>query len=578
MAGKQMDIALRLTADAARFVRGITGAGSSVKRFVSQARSQFDSLRQAMGTLKGQAAALGLSYGAMAMAAQSARMDKSLTQIGQTAGMTAAEVEKLRDSLFEMGKATGTSVDDLQSGFNNAVQAGLSFREALPVVEAVNTAVAVTGASAEQLTSGLTVAASAFQFDLATPGQALELLDKMLVAGRLGNAELENLSAIFARVGVNAKAAGMSFDSTLAFVEVLSQTEKAPERLATLADSTLRIFTNLNYMKAASKATGVKFFDAKGSRRDATAVLLDMKKQYDKLGNNELKQSLFMQKAFGKADLDTIKGLRTLFGGKSLEQLKDFAKEIEAAGGTLEKDLPAAIANAVDQTGRLKNALRHAADDFARPVNQVVADAIKFLMGTRDKEGNLTSGLGLSGGQLAVGGAVAGLGLIVGGKLVGRGLGSLLDRYTGTAKGVAEGKALQAATGVTPVFVTNFPAGLASGGSDIPGAAASVGGAAAGAVGLSAGAIAGIIAVAGAIHIGGYAALSEREQYEANVAYNEGFDPNAIAEALNTPPPQQELKGAIKIDISDNRTTVTTSTSTPGVNYDVDSGPVMTGY
>lgn len=587
MAGKQMDIALRLTADAARFVRGITGAGSSVQKFVKDARKQFDGLRQAMGTLKGQVAALGLSYGAVAMAAQSAQMDKSLTQIGQTAGMTTAEVEKLRGSLFEMAKATGTSVDDLQSGFNNAVQAGLSFREALPVVDAVNTAVAVTGASADQLTSGLTVASAAFQFDLANPGQALELLDKMLVAGRLGNAELENLSAIFARVGVNAKAAGMSFDSTLAFVEVLSQTEKAPERLATLADSTLRIFTNLNYMKAASKATGVKFFDAKGSRRDATAVLLDMKKQYDKLGNNEQKQSLFMQKAFGKADLDTIKGLRTLFGGGSLEDLKKFAAEIQAAGGSLERDLPNAIANAVDQTNRLKSALRETADDFTRPFNQAIAGGIKFLMGTKDKNGNVTSGLGLSGGDIAILGALTGVGAILGGRALGKGVSGLLDRYTGTARGVAEGKALQAAAGVTPVFVTNFPAGLGGGNSitdALPGGAA----AATGAAGLSAAAgIASLLAGIGILHVGSYLGADDTGKEMLESSYNEGFDAEALANALYAKPVTldadqvakalgsnpQRLEMKLTIDSRGNITNISTSP-----NADVDAGPIMTGY
>lgn len=575
-----MELALRLTADAARFVREITGAGSNVQRFVRDARSQFASLRSAMGTVRGQAAALGLSYGALATVAQSAKMDKSLTQIGQTAGMSRAEVEKLRVSLFDMAKTTGASVDDLQSGFNNAVQAGLEFREALPVIEAVNTAVAVTGASADQLTSGLTVAATAFQFDLANPGQALELLDKMLVAGRLGNAELENLSAIFARVGVNAKTAGMSFDSTLAFVEALSRVEKSPERLSTLADSTMRIFTNLNYMKAASKGTGVKFFDEKGARRDAAAVLMDMKAQYDKLGDNEKAQSLFMQKAFGKADLDTIKGLRTLFSGDSLDKLQEFTAEIKAAGGSLNKDLSEAVGNAVDQTGRLKNALRQTADDFARPVNDAVSGAIKFLMGTRDKNGNLTEGLGLSGGQMAGLGAIGGLGLVLGGRALGRGLGGLLDRYTGTARGVAEGKALEAAAGVTPVYVTNFPSGMAGGDGlipSLPGGAS----AAAGAAGLSLAGVAGIatgIAAIGLAHIGGYAALSGEQKDIADITYNEGFDATAIADALNTPPPQQELKGSIKVDVSDTRTRVTTSTPNGGVNMDVDAGQIMSGY
>jgi len=56
---------------------------------------------------------------------------------------------------------------------------------------------------------------------------------------------------------------------------------------------------------------------------------------------------------------------------------------------------------------------------------------------------------------VSAGGVLAGL----------KGLGlSLFGGATNLAKGVAEGKALQAAAGVTPVFVTNFPAGMGLGG------------------------------------------------------------------------------------------------------------------
>ena len=66
---------------------------------------------------------------------------------------------------------------------------------------------AVTGASAETLASGMTVAAQSFGFDLSDLKTAKLMLDQMYAAGNLGNAELENLADIFARVGNNAKTA-----------------------------------------------------------------------------------------------------------------------------------------------------------------------------------------------------------------------------------------------------------------------------------------------------------------------------------------------------------------------------------
>lgn len=474
-------VELILSGNSSKLLSALGGGEKGIRKFGQTAKQEFDKVRKAATSVEGKLASLGVSIGAGMLAKQSAQMDKILTQIGQTAGASKSEVQGLRKELFRMSSETGQSVEDLQQGFNNAVQAGLNFKEALPVIEATNKAMAVTGANADRLTSGLTVAATAFEFDLAKPNLALSLLDKMTAAGRLGNAELQNLSDIFARVGVNASRAGMGFDQTLAFIEGLSLIEKQPERLATLADSTLRLFTNLNYMKQAQKATGVKFFDESGERRNPLEILADIKKKYDALKTTAQRES-FMGKALKGADLDTIKGLQTLLKGDMLGKISgEFLGKIGQAAGTIDNDLDDAINNAIDQTGRLKARMREAADDFAKPVKDAVTYAIQKLLNKKKNSEDWAvdydtgtprgvSGLGLSGKQL-VGGGIAALGAgyaayRFGGPLAKK----LLGRLGGSATGIAEGKAVEAATGVTPVFVTNWPPGGIGGAGDIPGA------------------------------------------------------------------------------------------------------------
>lgn len=455
---------MKLYADTARFVSGLVAGERGVRSFTGGVKREFEALKGVIGSVEGKLASLGVSVGVVATIAQSARMDKSLTQIGQTAGVAEADVANLRKELFLMGTETGQSVDDLQQGFNNAVQAGLRFNEALPVIYATNKAMAVTGANANSLTSALTVAATAFNFDLSKPGQALNLLDKMTVAGRLGNAELEGLSSIFSRVGVNAAAAGFGFDKTLAFIEGLSQIERQPERLATLADSTLRLFTNANYMKEAAVATGIKFFDKKGKQRDPLAIFADIKKQYSKLGTDK-DRTIFMQKAFGKADLDTIKGLRALFNTDILGKMSgEFAEKLADASNTLKRDLPKAIENSIDQVGRMKSALREAADGFAGPINKALNGSIRFMM---DKKEN--GGLGLDGKDMLLGGAALTLGTLATARYGGKAIGALAGKFGSVGAGVAAGKALETAAGVTPVFVVNMPGeGIAGSGLNIP--------------------------------------------------------------------------------------------------------------
>ncbi len=464
MADSSMKVLIELAADARKFTSGMRQGERGLSAFASKAKSTASMVASAF-------AAMGVTIGAAATAWKSAQLDKSLTQIGQTAGATKKQVQELRSDLFRLGKESGQSLDNLKEGFNVLVQSGLNMKEAKATLDGVNKAMAVTGADAKTLANGLTVAAQAFQFDLEKPGMALELLDKMTVAGRLGNAELENLSDIFARVGVNAASAGMNFNSTLGFVEALSKIERQPERLATLADSTLRVFTNLKYMQEAQKATGVSFFDSKGARRDAVAVIEDIRKKYATL-KTDAQRAEFIQSAFGKADLDTIKGLKTLLSGDSLDAVRKFSQEIGNAGGTLKRDMPEATRNLVDQAGRLKAVLLEAADNFVSPINKTLADLLRWGMNSK-KEG----GAGLSGGQMIGGGLALGAAALLAGKFGGKAIGGFLKGKAGTGLGIAEGKAVQAATGVTPVFVTNWPGG--SGLSSLAGSAAGVAGAAA---------------------------------------------------------------------------------------------------
>ncbi len=451
-----MKLFVELMARSTGLKRELSESEQGFRRFSSRARQELSAIRQVSTSVQGGLAALGVTIGVLQQFRISAQMDKDLSQIGQTAGVGSGKVNLLRSDLFRMGRDSGQNIESLKNGFNSLVQSGLNMKEATSTLDGVNVAMAVTGAKAETLSDGLTVAAQAFQFDLAKPGQALELLDKMTVAGRLGNAELESLSQIFSRVGVNAQAAGLDFNKTLGFIEALSKVERQPERLATLADSTLRVFTNMKYMSVAQKGTGIRFYSESGSRRDPLEVLKNIKQKYDTL-KTDFQRDSFVQAAFGQSDLDTIKGLRTLLQSNNLSEVARMTGMIKDASGTLRRDFSEATRNLIDQSGRLKNTLRQGADAFVKPINESLANWIQFLL---DKKEN--GGLELSGKQMLGGTAAIVTGTYVLSKLGNKILGDWAKKKVGglnssTALGVAEGKILQAAAGITPVFVTNWP-------------------------------------------------------------------------------------------------------------------------
>lgn len=597
---RDLTLAMKLQADASRMTAGLLNGERGIKRFASTAKREFESVKSSISSIEGKIASLGVTIGVTASIIQSAKLDKSLTQIGQTAGASEADVKGLRKELFMMSQETGQSVDDLKEGFNNAVQSGLRFSEALPVIDATNKAMAVTGASADKLTSSLTVASTAFGFDLSKPNQALQLLDQMTVAGRLGNAELTNLSDIFARVGPSAASAGMGFSQTLSFIEGLSQIERQPERLATLADSTLRLFNNLKYMKDAQKATKVKFFNADGSRRDAMAVVTDIKKQFDKLTTDK-ERAIFIQKAFGQADLDTIKGMRLLLSGEMKNTILEFTGQVDKAGGAIVRDLPKAISNSVDQVGRLKASLRDAADGFAQPINDALSQSLKFAM---DKKSN--GGLGMDGTDMLIAGGGGALATILAAKYGSKAISGIAGKINGIGSGVATGKALETAAGITPVYVVNMGEGGMGGIiPDAPGmpkslkTAAGVG-AGAGAFALSnlkmtaallggadltalstmgAGAMATASAVGAGSLAGGYAAGHTQIGGEIALQIMKFFGSKDAAMALDSIKAEAKLDGVLTVNLnSTGAPTATLKTNQPGLKVNMSNGPTMVGH
>ncbi|WP_282265922.1 phage tail tape measure protein [Stenotrophomonas sp. PS02298] len=452
-----LSLAARLSLDARNWARGLTEAQGGTKKFVGTVKREFDNLRGFAQSTTGLLAQIGLGYGAVNTMMQSAKTDLSLIRIKQTAGMTGDQVKQLRVELHQMARDAGNTFQALEGGFGQLAAGGLEYAQALPATEAINKSMRVTGSEATTLATALQSAQEHFQFDLSEPGKALEILDKMTVAGRAGVIEIEDLAGVFATAAGNAKAANLTFDETLALVEGLG-TATTKDRVGTLMDSTLRLFTNANYMREAQKATGIKFFNSDGDRRNALEVMAEIKTMYDKLGTDRERFG-FISKAFGKADLDTIKGINTAMKEGKIDQILQIAAQTRSAGGTTERDFGETMDNAVSQAGVLRATLAQAGDQFAQPFNKALAESIKYLTSE--------DGLGLDGFGLAGAGAAAAGGAYVGGRVLKGQLGKLMaslgGNTAGLASGLVMGNALQQAGGATPVFVVGAAPGLFSG-------------------------------------------------------------------------------------------------------------------
>ncbi len=427
----------------------------TLKTIAMGVRQEFDRIKGLGGSMQGQLAGLGVGIGVVSGVTGSARLDRQLIRTQQTAGMSGEQREEWRDDQWRLAKTYGIEREQVQSGFDTLVASGLSYDKAKISTEAIAQSTAVTGADSGILAKALVTGASAFDIDLAQPEAALDLLQKMIVAGRLGNAELENLSSIFPKVGADSKKAGMSLAQSLSFVETLSLIELEPDRLGTLAQSTLRAFNNDAYRKNVTKTTGVDFFGKAGETRNTQDVFLDLKKKYGAL-KTDRDRAKFMGVVFGKMDQDTQKGVNAFMTGNRLEQFASSTGDINNAKGVIEKDLADNLSSSTAVGSRMKATLGQAIDRMARPLNKGFADLGSYLL----------DDLNLSGEQMLAGGAALGVGGYYAGRGAKAGAGALLNKFMGgpeTLKNIAVGKVLEEATGVTSVFVTNWPVGGALG-------------------------------------------------------------------------------------------------------------------
>jgi len=333
------------------------------------------------------------------------------------------------------------------------------------------------------------------------------------------------------------------------------------------------------------KALNLSFFDQGkfvGMDESIKRLRVAMKKIPD-----DQKRMIALQKIFGE------EGQRAALG--FLNAKKGF-NEIEIAGqGALSMAQKLAIwgtgfnASMEKLTGTTRSTLATLFDPMLGPLTAAV-DKTNELTGAlgayAEKHKAVSQGTSYGLGALALGaGAYAAYKLTRGGISGSRVLKAVLGKggATSTAAGIARGKAIQAATGVQPVFVTNFPEGFGTGSAVAETAAAAAGGGILSKIkGFGAkvlGTPAGSVALAGAA---GYGAGSLLNKYLIDgTAFGDaiGKNMNRIFAAFGNKLSQQALaaEGSIHIKIDSERPIRIRKLQAKGMNIDVDTGRMPVG-
>lgn len=123
-------VGVQIEGNAASYLRATQQAQQATRTVGAAAKAEFDKLKGFMASYQGRLASLGLGAGFVAMARDAAKLERTITQVSLTSGVSLAEHEEAYNKMFDMVKRNGGVMEDTVAGFNGMVQAGLKYQAA----------------------------------------------------------------------------------------------------------------------------------------------------------------------------------------------------------------------------------------------------------------------------------------------------------------------------------------------------------------------------------------------------------------------------------------------------------------
>jgi len=405
----------------------------------------------------------------------------NLMEAGKNANDLNAELARVRSTAVDVSKVAPFSAQEVVEIQNTFLKAGLALQDVTAKGGAAWAATALATISKEApatIADAMVMMAVPFNIKGGQFGDLANWLQKVDAASVTTIPELMEGMKYVSGTAAMMK---VSWQDTLQALGVIAQSGLRGSmggtalndfllRLTGTSRETRRIMKELNAFLAREGGGKLEFFDKSGKMKGLPVIINDLRQAMTKLND---KQKVFvMEKIFGeqggRAALALIKhgeGSWENIGknapkqadliDKMTEALKGFNASLKATGGTARTTLGQLFHPLLDPLTRVSDLL----NDILAKIGQVAEKSPGITKAVSYGTAGLAAGAGAYGLWRLGRGVAAGSRVLKG---VG-GMRGILGGLGSTAAGVAQGKAVEAATGVTPVFVTNWPAGGSSG-------------------------------------------------------------------------------------------------------------------
>lgn len=228
------------------------------------------------------------------------RLDKAFASIAMVTDKTVAGLWETYGEYADMANRLGQTTESAIKASALFYQQGLDTAEALKLTEDTMKLATLAGADFETATKQMTAALRGFHMEMSEGAHVTDVYSELAAKAA---ADVNGIAYAMSKTASIASSAGMSFETTAAFLtNMIETTQEAPENIGTAMKTIIARFTELkenvsaadsefddldyNKVDKALKSIGISIKDAQGQFRNLDEVFLELSSRWDTLDRN----------------------------------------------------------------------------------------------------------------------------------------------------------------------------------------------------------------------------------------------------------------------------------------------------
>lgn len=229
----------------------------------------------------------GVSDAFKGMVKNMVEVEKALADINVVMGLSAKNLDKFSDSLFQVAKETGAAFNIAAQAATEYARQGLAVEESLKRTKDALILTRLTGMDSAEAVKSLTAAMNTYGSQIKDTTQ---LVSKFAAVDVQFAVSAEDFADAIARTGAAAKGAGVDIDELIGFVTAAQQQTARGGKV--IGNSLKTIFTRVGRTDTLNQleGLGIAVRDLEGKTLGAKRILTDLANTFDRLSESQKAQ------------------------------------------------------------------------------------------------------------------------------------------------------------------------------------------------------------------------------------------------------------------------------------------------